>query len=260
MSPKVPVTLASLFVVLTLAGCVSHTSQVENRLPDKPSMADARQRAEAHTRLGSAYFSERQLSIALEEARLALRDDPTYAPAHNLLALVNMEIGENAAARAAFEEGMRLAPNDSDLANNFGWFECERGDAKRGLELVSRVMRDALYGAPAKPLLSAGMCQLKLGNLTAAEEHLRRALSFQPDSPLAMLRLAEVKLAQGDAVAADNFIGRVLTSSQATPESLLLAVRIARAGGDRSREATYVAQLRRRFPDSREAKLALDQR
>jgi type IV pilus assembly protein PilF len=64
----------------------------------------------------------------------------------------------------------------------------------------------------------------------------------------------------GDAATADNFIGRFLMSGQVSSESLWLAVRIARGMGDRSREATYVAQLKRRFPDSREARVALDQR
>jgi type IV pilus assembly protein PilF len=243
-----------------LSGCVTQSTQVENKLPDKPSNADARTRAEAHTRLGSAYFNERKIAVALEEARMALKDDGTYAPAHNLMGLINMEIGEHTQARAAFEEGVRLAPNDTDLANNYGWFECTHGDAKRGIELLTRAQRDPLYPAPAKPLLNLGLCQHKLGNFAAAEEHLRRVLMMQPELPIAMLRMAEISLAKRDLRQADAYIGRVLLTSQPTPETLLLAVKIARAEGDRSRETTYVAQLRRRFPDSAEARVALESR
>jgi type IV pilus assembly protein PilF len=251
---------AAGMLIVSAAGCVTQTTQIETKLPDQPSTADARQRAEAHTRLGSAYLSERRLSVALEEAKMALRDDGTYAPAHNLMGLINTEMGEIAQARASFEESARLAPNDSDLANNYGWFECSHGSMARGIELLTRAYRDPLYPTPGKPLLNLGLCEFKAGNMAAAEAHFRRILMFQPDLAIAQLRMAEISLAKGDVRTADTYIGRVLMGAQVNPETLLLAVRIARAGGDRTREAGYVAQLRRRFPDSQEARIAVEQR
>jgi type IV pilus assembly protein PilF len=253
-------TPAAALLAFVLNGCVTQSTQVENRLPDKPSTADARQRSEAHTRLGSTYLSERRLAIALEEAQLALRDDITYAPAHNLMGLIQTELGDVAQARASFEESARLTPNDSDLANNFGRFECLYGNTARGIELLNRAYRDPLYPTPGKPLLNLGLCEFKAGNYAAAEVHLRRSLMFQPDLAIAQLRMAEISLKKGDLRAADGYIARVLMGAQITPEALLLAARIARAEGDRTREASYVAQLRRRFPESNEARSALEQR
>ena len=42
------------------------------------------------------------MAVALEELRIAIADDPNYAPAYNMLGLVYMELRENAAARGEF--------------------------------------------------------------------------------------------------------------------------------------------------------------
>jgi type IV pilus assembly protein PilF len=240
----------SLFLV---AGCVSQ-SQVESKLPDRPAPASARQRAQAHTQLGAAYFSQRKFPVALEEAKLAQQDDPTFAPAHNLRALIHMEMGEDEAARQAFEAGRALAPEDNDLLMNFGWFECLRGSPARGLELLERVKGDRMFATPEKAWLNSGLCQQRAGNVSAAELDLRRALTLQPGLVAALLPLAELSLARGAGKEAESYFTRYQSNAPATAASLLLGARIARANGERAQEESYSLQLRRRFPDSAEAR------
>ena len=242
-----------LLAGMLLAGCVSQT-QFENKLPDRPTPVDARRRAEVHTQLGAAYYSERQLNTALEEARMALRDDPTYTSAHNLMGLLQMELGDNEQARQAFEAGLALGVPDSDLLNNFGWFECQRGNPQRGLELLQRVQRDPLYATPHKVWLNAGVCQSRLGDTIGAEESLRRAISLQPNLAPALYTLTELTLARGAAREADSYFTRYLSLVAPSAAALLLGTRVARANSDRAQEQSFALQLKRRFPDSPEAR------
>ena len=48
---------------------------------------------------------------------------------------------------------------------------------------------------------------------------------------------------------------RVAMQSPSTPEGLMLGACIERRLGNKSDESSYIAQLRQRFPNAREAKL-----
>ena len=73
------IVMAALF----LAGCVSNTT-VETRLVQDAQTADARRRAELHTSLAAQYYTRGNFVVALEETRLAEKDDPKYYPAYNV--------------------------------------------------------------------------------------------------------------------------------------------------------------------------------
>src|SRR6266540_5704400 len=112
--------LAALAV--TAAGCAS-TSTTESRpVTDNLGGADARRRAEVHTALAGEYYSRGNYTVALAESRMALKDDPTYFPAYNMQGLVYMELREDVPAREAFDQALRISPNNPEVLNNFGWF------------------------------------------------------------------------------------------------------------------------------------------
>ncbi len=131
MKPLLPILVAAL-----LAGCVAQTT-VETRSVQDAQATDARRRAEIHTSLASQYYQRGNFVVALDETRLALKDDSTYYPAFNVRALVFMELREDAQARTAFEQALALAPNDPDILNNYGWFLCLRGEGARGMDYFS---------------------------------------------------------------------------------------------------------------------------
>ncbi|MEI6737835.1 MAG: tetratricopeptide repeat protein, partial [Pseudomonadota bacterium] len=76
------------------------------------------QRAQIHTERSAEWFRNGRLATALEAAQQAISALSSYAPAHNMLALIYMELREDAKAQAAFEQAIRLAPGDSDALNN----------------------------------------------------------------------------------------------------------------------------------------------
>jgi type IV pilus assembly protein PilF len=232
-----------------LAGCVSQTT-VETRTVSDPGMADARRRAELHTSLAAQYYQRGNFVVALEETRLAEKDDPRYFQAYNVRALVFMELREDAQARTAFERALDLAPNDPDILNNYGWFLCLRGESGRGMDMLRRVQADPLYATPEKALLNAGLCARINGRNDEAEQYLRRSLTFRPDLAAALFNLADILYDKGSVKEAENYLNRYMRLGEPTLSGLVLGVKIARARNDRAAEDSMLAQLRRRFPDA----------
>jgi type IV pilus assembly protein PilF len=249
----------SVLAGVLLGGCVSQTT-VETRSVQDAMASDARIRAEIHASLASQYYQRGNFAVALEETRLAIKEDPKYVPSYNVRALVYMELREDAQARAAFEQALRLAPNDSDVMNNYGLFLCLRGDPARGMEYFTRVQADAMYVTPEKPLLNAGVCSRMQGRNREAEDYLRRAVAIRPDMAGALYSLAEILYEKGSYKDAENYLVRYMRLGEPTLSALVLGVKLARAQGEKAAEDSMLQQLRRRFPDAPQTRELLEAR
>lgn len=215
-------------------------------------VGDPRNRARIHTELASAYFERGNLGVALEELRIAIAADPNYASAYSVLGLVHMDLRENAVAQQHFERGLRLAPNDPDINNNYGWFLCQTGREEQSIGYFLAALKNPLYNAPARTFVNAGVCSMKQNKERDAIDYFERALRSAPDNLQALFNLASVQYRRGQLATARGLIGRFNRLIEPTAESLWLALRIERKLGDKPAESTLGAQLRRRFPGSQE--------
>lgn len=236
-------------LLLAAAGCASQ-STLETRPVTDSGGADNRRRAEVHTALAGEYYARGNFAVALSEARLALKDDPTYYPAHNVLALVFMELREDVMARESFDRALRISPNNPEVLNNFGWFLCLRSETQRGLDMMVRAASDTQYTSPEKAWLSAGLCLRRVGRNNEAEDAFRRAVLIRPDLIGALYNLALISFERGEMKDAENYLMRYTRLSAPSIEALVLGVRIARAKQDKVAEDSFMQQLRRRYPDS----------
>lgn len=245
-----------LISLVFLPGCVSQTT-VESKPADIPTSSDAGQRAQIRTALASEYYQRRNFAIAIEEAESALKAAENYAPAHMMLGLIFMEIGEDAKAASSFERALRITPNDPDVLNNFGWFLCQRGDAKRGMGMFLQALRVPLYTTPQRALLNAGTCARRLGNVADAEQYLKQALQLQPQLQPALAQLADITYRAGRFQEAGRYLSQY-SKLQSMPDAdmLLLAVQISRALGDKQNAESYLLQLERRFPEAPQTRQA----
>ena len=241
--------LFAVFLLALAAGCASQ-STVETRPVTDTGGADARRRAEVHTALAGEYYARGNFAVALSEARLALKDDSTYYPAHNMLALIYMELREDVLARESFDRALRISPNNPEVLNNFGWFLCLRTETQRGLDMMVRAAQDTQYASPEKAWLSAGLCLRRVGRNNEAEDALRRAVQIRPDLIGALYNLALLTYERGEWKDAENYLMRYTRLAAPTLEALVLGVRIARAKQDKVAEDSFMQKIRRRFPDS----------
>ncbi len=216
------------------------------------SLTGESRRAQIHTELGAGYFGMGKLGVALEELNTAISADSKYAPAYNILGLVYMELREYDKADESFKRSLSIDSSNSDTHNNYGWFLCQRNRVDEAIGYFMNALKNPLYSTPEKAYLNAGQCSLKKGDDKGAEDFFLRAIKFQPAPPHALYYLADIQFRRAKYNDAQFYLEQFMKSGL-TPEGLWLGARIAHRIGNRDAEANYGLQLRKNFPDSREA-------
>ncbi|MDH5479572.1 MAG: type IV pilus biogenesis/stability protein PilW [Nitrosomonas sp.] len=241
------------FLVLIASGCVQQP--IEGNLTKEQQANRNQESARIHTELAAEYYYRGQMRVAIEEVDKALKAIPNYAPAYNVLGLVNMSLNENQQARNNFKKALRYTPTDPEINNNYGWFLCERfpDQMDDAIDHFMTALKDPLYDTPERSYANAGICELRRDNRTEALAFFRHALSIKSNFPTAVYGLIEVDFKNGDLTSAKSKLTTFMQHSRPTPESLWLAVQIEGALGDHLAEESYRFQLLKHFPDSKEA-------
>jgi type IV pilus assembly protein PilF len=224
-------------------------------IPDAADESEPRRRARIRLELAATYYQQGNYTVAIDELRQALAIDPNYPAAHGMLGLVYMDLNDRPRADESFQRALRLAPSDSDLNNNYGWYLCQTGRPAQAIERFLLALRNPLYATPSRPLHNAGICSLRMGDEKAAEDYFQRAFQVDPANPVAMFQLAELNLKRGDHVRARFYSQRLMGTFDPSAEVLWQAIRIEHRAGNADARESLSAQLRRRFPTSREASL-----
>lgn len=248
----------SLTLLISLVTLAANSAFAESSQPASMSNQTSEQyRARVHTELGAGYFSRGQYAVALEELHDALSADSQYAPAYGVMGLVYMELHEDKPAEDNFRRAMDLAPGESEIHNNYGWFLCTRNRYDEAMTQFNIALGNPLYPSPERALTNAGICSLQANKPDIAQAYLERALKFQPNQAVALTKLAQIYFQQRRYLEARTLIERFFENNQPTPEALWLGVRLARKQNNKDAEASYGLQLRRLFANSAETQLLL---
>lgn len=249
----------AFFLAVLCAGCANMSGgQPASQAPTLESrsitgeVGDPRNRARVHTELASLYYGQNNMAVALEELRVAAAADPSYPTVHSMFGLVYAELRENQLAQASFQRALQLSPTDPDINHNYGSFLCQTRREAESIQYFLAAIRNPLYATPWRSYSTAGLCSMRAGNLQDAEELLQRALKLEPEEPVALLQMGQIRYRQRKYSEARTFVTRYNKGQEPSAESLWLAVRIERQLGERVAESSYATQLRRRFPGSRE--------
>jgi type IV pilus assembly protein PilF len=211
---------------------------------------EARKRARIRIELAAGYFGEGQNTVALDEIKLALQADPTYAPAYVLRGLVYMGMNNDPLAEESFQRAMQLNPRDPDALHNYGWYACQRGRYAQSTDLFQRALTSPVYGGQARTLLAMGICQIRAGQLVEAEASLARSYELDPANPIVAYNLASLQFRRGEDSKAQFTIRRLNNSDLANAETLWLGIKVERRLRNREAMAQLAQQLGRRYPDS----------
>lgn len=246
------------FATWVLAGCVTQSSGPEAG-PTQSTTSDtddsARGRARIHTELAAAYLEVRNLGVALEEAGIAQRADPSYGPAYNIAALIYMELKDDRMAEESFRQALRINARDADAHNNYGTFLCDRKREMEGIQHFLLAIRDPLYQTPDRSFYNAGICAKRRGNLADAEGYFRNAIKLQPNQTQSLYQLADMSYGAGRHGEARTFLARLAPVAAGSAELLWLMLRNERRLGNSAEVDSLSHQLRTNFPNSREAGL-----
>ena len=213
-----------------------------------------KERAQLHVDLGAGYYERGQMDVALDELNEAVKLDPNNAKAYNIFGLIYSLLGENAKAEQNFQKALQLAPQDSDIHHNWGWYLCTHGRAREAIPEFEQAIRDPLYKTPEIALVNAGRCSVSIGDIANAEVYFKRALAASPNNPNAAYGLALIAYKASRFDQARGWMRPAVQQANPTPEALYLGVCVERKLGDRQAELSYVAQLRNRYPNADETK------
>ena len=144
-------------------------------------------------------------------------------------------LGENAKAEQNFQRALSLAPEDSEIRHNWGWYLCSNGRPRESIPEFEIALRNPLYKTPEIALTNAGRCSAAFGDIANAESYFRRALARSPNNAPAAYGLALLAFRAGQLDEARGWMKRLTQQPAPAPEALYLGMCIERKAGDRAR-------------------------
>lgn len=252
--------LPAIVLTSTLAACASRgldggqPVRNDKDIVTASDETEASRRARLHMELATGYFGRGQMTTALDEVKIALEADPTRGEAYNLRGLIYANLGDDRLAEDSFRRALQLNARDGDTMQNFGYFLCRKKRYAEATAMFDRALADPQYHEQSRTMLTKGVCQAFAGQLAESEATLLRAYQLDPANPSTGVNLAEVLYRRGDYLRAREYINRVNANPAFVgSQTLWLAARIEHRLGNRTGVQELGDQLRRHFPDSREA-------
>lgn len=153
-------------------------------------------------------------AAACIERVVHLRKDPAL---WNNLGVMRKQLGETAAAQAAFREAAALQPGHPSACNNLGNLAREQGDIAQ----AETWFRQALAARPDYPeaLNNLGLVLFQQASYEEAETVLRRALELRPDYGHALRNLGAVVFARHRPDEAESLFRRAIDVAPGDAES-----------------------------------------
>jgi len=232
---------------LSLLGCASVEEQRA-----KMKVADT------NMRLGVGYLKQGRIEEALLKLKKALEAAPDLIPAHSAIALVYEQLGDNENAETHFLSALDLGPNDGRIHNNYAAFLCRTGKPLDAEPHFLQAIRSPGYRTPERALENLGMCAMQIPDLDKAETYLRKALQMDPKLPGALLQMARVSVQKKRFLSGRAYLQRLQEVAPLGPEALWLGIQVEQKLGDEVTARRYELELRRKYPDSVEARKLLE--
>ncbi len=200
---------------------VGFTSLSANPQNTRPS-ADPAMMQQVHQAVNLAEHGDRQqaMNIALQ----LLARDPKFVPALKLKAMLLEDSGRNTEAATAYEEALRLAPNDPDLLLKTGVYKLTFGEVEQAIKLLQRCTKINPRDGDAQFYLAQAY-HLN-GQDDLALPSIRQSLKLDPKNPSVWQKYGELLCGTGDCAGGLHWL---IQAQQADPSLPRLDYDIAAA-------------------------------
>jgi len=203
--------LLALAAAGTLSACVHVPTEKE------------RQGAEAHYDLGVNAQQNGDVRTALREYEESLRLDDDFADAHNAIALLlHLSFDRKDEAEKHYRRALEIRPTFSEAKVNLAALYLDEGRLDEAIALYEQALNDMLYATPYIAEASMGWAYFKKGDTPRALEHLRAAVTTNPQFCLGYKDLGLVQDARGDLAAACTEFGRFVEACPKVAEAYQL--------------------------------------
>ena len=247
--------LPMLAVGVLVAGCASSKSPGGSATSDIETSSDesgARKRARIRLELAAGYFDKGQTTIALVEVKQSISADPGLYEAYNLRGLIYTRLDDVPLAEESFRKALSMNPAASAIQHNYAWLLCHHARMPEALQWFDRALANPGYGDRAKTWMAQGLCHLKNGQKSEAEASLLRSYELDAGNPVTGYNLALLLFQRGEFVRSQFYVRRINNSDLANAETLWLGIKVERRVANADAMSQLGAQLKKRFPQSRE--------
>ena len=247
--------LLALLALLSVTGCATASGggQPLTDIVTDSDEPEARKRARIRLELAVGYFEQGQTTVALDEIKQALAVDPTYAEAYNLRGLIYMRLNDFRLAEESLRRAMTLNPRDGNVTHNYAWLLCQQTRFPESFQAFQQAIANPAYGGRAKTWMALGLCQVRAGQRAEAQYSLGKSYELDAANPVTAYNLALLLFQRDDLTRAQFYIRRLNNGELANAESLWLGIKIEQRLNNREAVEQLASQLRKRYPQSREA-------
>ena len=240
--------------VSVLTGCVSNiaSTSMNSDLVTESDEPDTRKRARLRLELAVAYFDKGQTTDALDHLKQSIAADPNLFDAYNLRGLIYMRLNDVPLAEESFRRALAINPKAASVQHNYGWLLCQQARLPEAVQLFETALSNPNYGDRAKTWMAQGLCQQKYGKNADAEASFLRAYELDAGNPITAYNLSLLLFQRAEFVRSQFYVRRLNNSELANAESLWLGIKVERRLNNRDATFQLGAQLKKRFPQSRE--------
>jgi type IV pilus assembly protein PilF len=216
--------------------------------------SEERAAAERYAELGLRYLEQGSFDLALARLKYALELDPDHASAHHYLGKLYTRLGRTMQADAEYRRALALAPDDAGAHNDYGVFLCLSGRTEDAEHHLHEALRDEDYETSGLPYENLGRCARRNGDPDSAARYFQQALDLNPLLPRVLWQMADLHYEREQWSRARTYLRRYHSVASRTPQSLWMAIAIERRLGNPREEERLSMVLKRRFPDSSQAR------
>ncbi len=240
--------------ILTLTACASNVSStgMNSDLVTDSDEPETRKRARLRLELAVAYFDKGQTTDALDHLKQSIAADPNLFEAYNLRGLIYMRLSDTPIAEESFRRALTLNPKAASVQHNYGWLLCQQARLSEAVQLFGSALANPNYGDRAKTWMAQGLCQQKYGKNADAEASFVRSYELDAGNPITAYNLSLLLFQRAEFVRSQFYVRRLNNSELANAESLWLGIKVERRLDNRDATLQLGAQLKKRFPQSRE--------
>ena len=165
---------------------------------------------------GARYFQEGNYSLARDEFRRAILQDPSNPDYWHNLATAMKKQGDLAGAERIYRKALLINPSHQPSYHSLAQLLLEEGRQAEAMDLMQTWAATQPYLAESH--IELAWMQREMGDLASAEQSLLQALKIQPNHPIALAHLGQLYQDTGQTDRALAMYRRSLATNWFQPE------------------------------------------
>jgi type IV pilus assembly protein PilF len=239
--------VSSFLVLVFLTGCVTEVKSGKgSRVVDKEKAF------EQHIRMAQGYIDKGNRESARHHLRKAGDIKKNSSEAEETLARLYQLEGEPKLAEESFKKAIRMKKNFTLAYNNYGVFLFGLKRYEEALVQFEIAAADLDYNGRAAALVNVGRTAIALGKTERAKSALQHASILDRNMADAFLELADIYFVEENYADSKQNLDKYHALDKDSARALLLGIRLERIFGNKDKEASYLLNLKNRYPYSRE--------